>query len=61
MALEPVLIKPRTMKWVFAASLLNMQHLRVRANTGRLQQIQDKVSSGAICLPVGCCFSVLAL
>jgi hypothetical protein len=45
----------QTIKLVFAASPLSMQHEGVRAETGWIR-IRIMRPSGATCLPVYCCF-----
>ena len=56
MGLNPVEVKPKTFKLVFAASLPSTQHYGERAKTGWLG-----IKSGATCLPADCCFSELAI
>ena len=60
MGSSPGRIKPKTLKLVFIASPLSMQHRGERATTGRLG-IRIMCLSGATCLPADCCFSELAL
>ena len=58
--LSPNRVKPKTMKLVFVASLLSMQHLGVRTKTGYLG-MRIKYLSEETCLAADCCFSKLAL
>ena len=53
-------IKPKTIKLVFVASLLSMQHTGERAKTCCLL-ITIKCPTGVTCLFTNCCFSELAL
>ena len=53
-------VKPKTIKFVFAAFLLGMQYSRARAKTGFLR-IRFMCPSEATCLLKDCCFSELAL
>ena len=57
---KPWSVKPKTIKLVFVFSLLNMQHQGEKAHTGWLV-IRKMCLCGAICLPLDCCFSELAL
>ena len=57
MGLSPSQVKPMTMKLVFAASPLSMQHEGVRADwLARIMCL-----NGRTCLPADCCFNELAL
>jgi len=58
--LIPGWVKPKTIKFVFVAPLLSMQHKRVRAKTGWVG-IRIMCPSGATCQPTDCCFSEIAL
>jgi hypothetical protein len=58
--LRPSQIKQKTIKFIFFASLINIQHDEVKAMTGWLG-IRIKCQSGAIYLSMDCCFCVLAL
>jgi hypothetical protein len=60
MGLNPDQVKPKTIKLVFVASLLNTQHQGERAKTGK-QGIRIMCLSGATCLSADCCFSDLAI
>ena len=53
-------VKPKTMKLVFVASPLSMQHKGEIARTGWLG-IRIMCPSGATCLTADCCFSEPAL
>jgi len=57
--MSPDWIKPKTIKLVFVASPLSMQHYGERAKTGWLG-IWIMCQSGATCLSADCFFSVLA-
>ena len=57
---EPEWFKPKTIKLVFVASPLRMQHEGVRVKTGWLG-IRIMCPNGATYLPTDCCFSQLAL
>jgi hypothetical protein len=57
---SPGRVKLKTIKLVFVASPLSMQHQGERTKTGWLG-IRIMCQSGAICLPTDCCFSELAL
>ena len=56
---EPGSGQIKTIKLVFAASPLSMQHYGVRAKTGWLK-IRIMYQSGATCLSTDCYFSELA-
>jgi hypothetical protein len=58
---SPSLVKPKTTRLVFAASLLSTQHYRVRAKTGWIRIGIKCCASGATCLFLVFCFSELAL
>ena len=53
-------VKPKTIKLVFVASPLSMQHKGEIARTG-WQRIKIMCPSGATCLSADCCFSKLEL
>ena len=57
MGVSPSQVKPMTMKLIFAASPLSMQHEGVRADW--LARIM--CPNGGTCLPADCCFNELAL
>ena len=60
MGLSPGRVKPKTMKLVFVASPLTMQHEGERAKTGWLG-IRIMCPIGVTCLLTDCSFSELAL
>jgi hypothetical protein len=57
---EPGWVKPKTIKLVFVASPLSMQHKGERAKTGWLE-IRIMCLTWTTCLSADCCFSELAL
>ena len=57
---KPGWVKPKTIKLVFVASPLSMQHKGERAKTVWLE-IRIMCLTGTTCLSVVCCFSELAL
>ena len=63
MCSSPSRVKTTTMKFVFVASLLSMQHNLSSKSKDWLPRNQNNVSetpNGATCIPVDCCFSGLA-